>query len=251
VRPIGVGEVLRRIVGKAIMSTLKTDLKHATAPIQVCGGLQGGVEAAIHSMRRIYEDSTTEALLLVDAENAFNSLNREAALNNLQYTCPEFFRYVANTYRKPSDLYVANSDDILSSEEGTTQGDTSAMGMYACSLMPLVESLSYEYKENEDPRRCYPKQSFYADDAASGGKLESIKLWWDDLQNRGPIYGYFPKPSKTWLIVKPGFYDKAKRLFPDVKITIVRDTVTLVLTSVPIVVLRNSSREKLRSGRLI
>jgi hypothetical protein len=170
-------------------------------------------------MRRIYEDSTTEALLLVDAENAFNSLNREAALNNLQYTCPEFFRYVANTYRKPSDLYVANSDDILSSEEGTTQGDTSAMGMYACSLMPLVESLSYEYKENEDPRRCYPKQSFYADDAASGGKLESIKLWWDDLQNRGPIYGYFPKPSKTWLIVKPGFYDKAKRLFPDVKIT--------------------------------
>ena len=33
------------------------------------------------------------------------------------------------------------------------------------------------------------------------------------------MYGYHPKPSKTWLIVKPEIYDAAKRLFPDVNVT--------------------------------
>ena len=85
VRPIGVGEVLRRIIGKAITNVLKPDLVKSTSPIQVCGGLAGGVEAAIHAVRRLYDDEDTEAILMVDAENAFNSLNREAAMNNLQY----------------------------------------------------------------------------------------------------------------------------------------------------------------------
>ncbi len=141
VRPIGIGEVLRRIVGKAITTVLKPDLLNCTAPIQTCGGLPGGVEAAIHAMRKLYNDPETEAVLLVDADNAFNSLNRETALNNLQYTCPEFFKYVLNTYRKPAELYINNSDDIVYSQEGTTQGDTTAMPIYACSVMPLLNTL--------------------------------------------------------------------------------------------------------------
>jgi hypothetical protein len=212
VRPIGIGEVLRRIVGKAATTVLKSDLVDSTAPIQVCAGLHGGVEAAIHAIRRMYNDPNTQAILLVDAENAFNSLNRNAALHNLQYTCPEFFKYVLNTYRQPANLYVANSDELLLSQEGTTQGDTSAMGMYACSLMPLIEDLRQSV--NEDL-----KQVFYADDAASGGKLKNILEWWNNIKTLGPIYGYHPKPSKTWLIVKPEFYDEAKQQFTDVEVT--------------------------------
>ena len=116
-----------------------------------------------------------------------------------------------NTYRQPAELFVANSDDIINSEEGTTQGDTSAMGMYACGLMPLIDKL------RSDPKLL--RQVWYADDSASGGKLEQIKLWWDDIQQHGPMFGYYPKPSKTWLIVKPDHLEKAKTLFPDVNIT--------------------------------
>ena len=65
--------MLRRIVGKSVTTVLKSDLVESTAPIQVCAGLQGGVEAAIHAMRRMYEDPKRDAVLLVDAENAFNS----------------------------------------------------------------------------------------------------------------------------------------------------------------------------------
>ena len=42
IRPIGVGEVLRRIVGKAIAGVLKKEIKEAAGPLQVCGGNSAG-----------------------------------------------------------------------------------------------------------------------------------------------------------------------------------------------------------------
>ncbi len=106
VRPVGVGEVIRRIVGKAITTVLKPELMESTGPIQVCAGIPGGIKAAIHAVRKIYNDPETECILLVDAENAYNSLNRNAALNNIQYICPEFAAYIINTYRCPSKQYI-------------------------------------------------------------------------------------------------------------------------------------------------
>ena len=46
---------------------------NATAPLQTCAGLTGGIEASIHAMRRRWEDEDTEAILFVDAANAFNA----------------------------------------------------------------------------------------------------------------------------------------------------------------------------------
>ena len=89
--PIGVGEVVRRIIAKAILSIIGPDIQHAAGPLQLC--------AAIHSMRSIFDDEKSEGFLLVDASNAFNSLNRAVALQNTQYTCPAFSTILINTYR--------------------------------------------------------------------------------------------------------------------------------------------------------
>ena len=74
VRPIGIGEVLRRIIGKSVTTLLKPEILAATAPLQASAGLEGGVEAAIHALRTMYEDEDTHGILLVDADNAFNRL---------------------------------------------------------------------------------------------------------------------------------------------------------------------------------
>jgi len=63
------------------------------------------------------------------------------------------------------------------------------------------------------------KKLFYADDGAGAGTLDQILQWWIDIQRLGPYYGYYPKPSKTWLIVKPEFLERAKVLFPGINIT--------------------------------
>ena len=51
--------------------------------------------------------------------------------------------------------------------------------------------------------------------------MQSLKGWWSDLCSAGPLFGYFPKPSKTWVIVKPEKYEEAKEAFPELNITAV------------------------------
>ena len=81
-RPVGVGETLRRIVGKSVAKVTKSDVQQAGGVLETCSGVESGIEAAVHAMSQTWKDETCEAVLLVDAENAFNSLNRAAALHN-------------------------------------------------------------------------------------------------------------------------------------------------------------------------
>ncbi|EDO37442.1 predicted protein [Nematostella vectensis] len=88
VRPIGVGEIIRRIISKCITRVTKRDIIEASGALQVCAGLKSGAKAAIHAMRDIFDDDDTDAVLLIDASNAFNSLNRASALHNIAVLCP-------------------------------------------------------------------------------------------------------------------------------------------------------------------
>ena len=53
IRLIGVGVVLRRIVGKTNARFLKEEIKEAAGPVQVCAGYSAGSETAIHAMSRV------------------------------------------------------------------------------------------------------------------------------------------------------------------------------------------------------
>ena len=120
VRPIGAGEVYRRLIGKTIGRVLKNEIRAAAGPLQVCAGQEGGSEAAVHALREIFELEETEGVLLIDAENGFNLLNRRTALWNVQFRAPRLARYLINTYRRPVRLFTTGGE--ISSEEGTTQG---------------------------------------------------------------------------------------------------------------------------------
>ena len=87
-RPIGVGEILRRITGKVIVSVLKKEVVSSAGSLQVCAGQEAGSEAAIHAMEKILKEESTEAVLLVDTENAFNSVNRKVFLHNISILYP-------------------------------------------------------------------------------------------------------------------------------------------------------------------
>ena len=55
-----------------MLSIVKLDILEAAGSLQLCAGQDAGNEAAVHAMRAIYCDSSTEAVLLIDASNAFN-----------------------------------------------------------------------------------------------------------------------------------------------------------------------------------
>ena len=95
----------------------------------------GSCEAVVHAMSDIFQEETTDALLLMDADNAFNSLCPTVLLHNIQYLCPPMSVYIRNCYDVPSRLFLFGGTEILSSE-GTTQGDSLAMPVYAIVITP-------------------------------------------------------------------------------------------------------------------
>ena len=196
VRPIGIGKTLRRIIGKAISITLKYDIQDVVGPLQLCAGFDGGCEAAVHAMQQLFSLPQFDAVIQVDACNAFNSLNRQTALRNILHLCPPLAKVLINTYRVDTNLYI-NGETILS-QEGTTQGDPLAMAMYAISHRLMTEDT---------------KQAWFADDASAAGDLHALRRWWDHLIRIGPEYGYYPNAPKTWLIVKEESYVQAQAVF--------------------------------------
>ena len=127
-QPIGVREVIRRIIGKCVTKVTKREVMDASGSLQVCAGQKSRSEAAIHAMREIFEAGETDAALLIDGSNAFNSLNRAAALHSVRVICSAIAIYAINTYRAPARLFVVGGKELESSE-GTTQGDPLAMSL--------------------------------------------------------------------------------------------------------------------------
>ena len=191
VRPIGIGEVPRRIVAKAILTLLQPDIIEASGPLQVCAGQDSGCEAAIHAMRKVFKGEEIEGALLVDASNAFNSINRETALHNIGIICPSFAQVLLNTYQAPVRCVIPGGGEI-SSSEGTTQGDPLAMAMYALAVRPLIDIL-----QSNSPT---VKQIWYADDATGAATCSELRAWWDNLLEQGEGFGYHPNANKTHLV---------------------------------------------------
>ena len=185
VRPVGIGEVLRRITGKLLIGVIKDDITTAAGPLQTCTGIKAGIEAAIHAMRQVFEEEGSEAVLLADAENAFNNINREAAIKNIKELCPPFYQYLSNTYQTAANLVIPGEHEyeIIQSEEGCTQGDVTAMGKYGVAVKPLIDKLSSAVSKDD----C--KQAWFADDSSAAGKIMELKKWWDVLCQAGPQYG--------------------------------------------------------------
>ena len=92
VRPIGIGEVVRRIIGKAV-----------------------------HAMEHVFAEEDTETIILVDATNAFNRSNRQITLLNCGAVCLSLSYILINTYRDNSMLFV--DGQYILSKEDTTQDD--------------------------------------------------------------------------------------------------------------------------------
>ena len=59
------------------------DILEAAGSLQLCAGQDAGCEAAIHAIHSVFTNESTEAVFLVDAGNAFNSLNCQVALRNI------------------------------------------------------------------------------------------------------------------------------------------------------------------------
>jgi hypothetical protein len=116
---------------------------------------------------------------------------------------------LVNFYRTATRIFMNGDGSCfeLLSQEGTTQGCPLAMAMYALSLVPLLKEV----------RLC--RQVWYADDATGCDSFVKLRSWFDALLVKGPIYGYYPKPTKCILLTRPDRLTDANAAFKETGIS--------------------------------
>lgn len=102
------------------------------------GGQISGIEAAVHAIRSTIAMDENEAVLLVDASNAFNSLNRQAALYNISRVCQPLSTILPTlTYQGDPPMYALATIPLIKELDGeicdaATVGKITDLGQTSC-----------------------------------------------------------------------------------------------------------------------
>ena len=199
VRRTGTGEVIWAILGCAVMTTFRRNILESAGDSQLSAGQRAGCEAAVHASSSMFSENDSDAIFLVDADNALNRINRNVILHNIRILCPIIATYVINSYSQEARLFIAGGEGITP-VEGTAQGDPTAIPTYALGFLPPLNITTTDST----------KHAAYTGNINCVGKLRNILPKRNKLNNFGPKIGYFPKTNKSWLIVKPEKYETAK-----------------------------------------
>ncbi len=109
--------------------------------------------------------------------------------------------FLFNIYRGWTPLVLKDISEFIYSCEGVIQGDPISLFSYAVGSLPLIQSM-------KDVEGC--TQVWYADDSSVCGKISQIKKWFSILLDKGPLYGYYPEPTKCFVIVDQSQVDHVK-----------------------------------------
>ena len=102
IRPFGVGGTWRRMMAKCLLKVTGPEAKAAWGTTQLAGGLEAGIEGAIHAMRVPWDEHKKEedwGFLLIDMRSTFNEENRTAMLWAVRHKWPSGAQFMFNCYR--------------------------------------------------------------------------------------------------------------------------------------------------------
>eukprot|EP00731_Ephydatia_muelleri_P014080 Em0007g1390a len=121
IRPIAVGEVLRRLTGKCLCAVLKQRVIDFFEPIQFGVACPMGSEKVIHGIRACVEKFWNDrdfSVMKVDFKNAFNLVSRDAVLQECANHFPDLLPWVAWCYG--SHPFLWHTMGQLTSQSGDT-----------------------------------------------------------------------------------------------------------------------------------
>ena len=101
VRPIAVGEALRRLVGKCLCLVIKSKLADFFDPLQFGVACSSGAEKVIHGLRNCmdkHRNTEDFVILKLDMRNAFNVVSHQAVLDECSVHLPELLPWASWCY---------------------------------------------------------------------------------------------------------------------------------------------------------
>jgi len=145
VRPLGLGECLRRVITSALNSQHKSVLADHLWPQQVAIGVPGGLSMLLYGLRLMIEQQPNWVIVRLDLRNAYNEVMRSKVLERTNHQ-PHLRTLVPAmwaTYVHESDIYLdARSAPVdFKSAEGMQQGDGLASSGFCVGIHPEVLDL--------------------------------------------------------------------------------------------------------------
>ena len=164
IRPIAIGNTLRRLVSKIAMSSVTELQRELFWPHQLGVGVKLGGEIACHAIREFISKPIKEDQLIMktDFANAYNCLRSDTMLEKVQKHSPSLYCMAWQAYANPSNLFFGDEGTILS-QSGIQQGDPMGSFLFALTTRDLMLSCKS------------PLNAWYLDDVVLGGQLQSVK----------------------------------------------------------------------------
>ena len=188
-RPIAVGEVLRRIVSKVACGSAPGRVgQEYLRPIQCGVGVPGAAECVGQAVQRLtqHPPSSDWVLFQADIINAFNMVSRQAILEEVSAQAPPLLPWTRTCYGSHSHLVLDGV--LLPSARGVQQGDPLAPFLFALAIHPVVAKLP-----------ALPLNSWYLDDGTIACPVSQIPLILDHLHQGFSQLGLSLNPRKCFL----------------------------------------------------
>ncbi|KAL5517866.1 hypothetical protein EMCRGX_G003497 [Ephydatia muelleri] len=150
IRPIAVGEVLRRLTGKCLCAVLKQRVIDFFEPIQFGVACPMGSEKVIHGIRACVEKFWNDrdfSVMKVDFKNAFNLVSRDAVLQECANHFPDLLPWVAWCYG--SHPFLWHTMGQLTSQSGVQQGDP--LGPFLWESGGIAWAIELTFRDIDQP----------------------------------------------------------------------------------------------------
>lgn len=143
IRPIAIGQALRRLTTKVLLGPALADTRDYFAPCQLANGVSAGADAIVHDVRmkiKRYGKGEKHVLVAVDASNAFNCFSRQQMLDLLPSKAPSLAAFINMVYGLSSPhsfLHAPKNHPRLS----TAKKEHSRVILPVCCCSPCAFSL--------------------------------------------------------------------------------------------------------------
>ena len=205
-RPIAVGETLRRLVSKCCCHASKAMAASFLSPLQVGVGVPGGCEAVIHAVAAAIEEhghNSDMVMLKIDFTNAFNRIQRPAFLKLLSGS-DQFgglYRWARACYGIRSSLLFG--PHCIDSLAGVQQGDPLGPLLFSLVLQTLVQKI-------KDTCPALALNVWFLDDGTLIGKTDDVLRAVEIIRAEGPGLGMMINPLKCelwWPVANPRMHE--------------------------------------------
>ena len=183
IRPIAVGEIWRRLAAKCAMASVRLKATEYFAPNQLGVAVPSGCEAIVTAAQELafkLSDNPDKVLLKIDAENAFNLVDRSVMFEQVRSVFPELSAFVEWCYGSAPHLFAG--DYLIASEAGVQQGDPLGPLLFALTIHPLIKEMEKRWPNLD-------LLAFYLDDGTLVGDCKDVAAAFEFFCSEGTKFG--------------------------------------------------------------